>query len=653
MLSEYHTLVISGVIRLIVGCFILFGVLPRLVFPPLLSGEPWRRRVAGFLVAGAFVLVVVHLLVLGSMYDGLVFVTVCVGMWTVKVWRGRAGGTRQDLPQLAAGLLRKVDGASWDAFLGAVRQRVKDLAGRMSMSDTTIIALLTAVIAMSGIIRLVPVWNHAAPFSVEYYEILQHAKQLQLNRMYEEGYSVPLGLAVIAQTLSLISQVNIAIVLHFLGAVSSMMLSGAIAFVVYRATRSLHGAVLGAALFGVFNHLLPMDPRHQVEADGLVLASAFALPALSFLVEFFAEPSRRLLLIAIAGLVAAAAINLFIGFVTLGGMLLIAAAALMYAYRLPWLRGRKLLATIAATILFLGGFLLFLLLGLDRENFRNVLDVLLYDKHLNRYFAMPDGLSPLVTNCSAVFFGLMILSGAWRYDRTSMGLQLSTWGTFGVAIFLLARFSGGDIWILQFSQVAFVLSVLLAVACGSLFGVFVRLGVGVLDRFSVRGVGRHIGEAGALVAALAVLCVYSPARPVVFEYSAEPDGFASSIYLIEQQYTPYQWTVVSHLGTALVGMNRGRFMDYDYFCKQYDPTTYTQGAKGAVPTPVVFFFVERLHERTEIATELMTVNRNAEEGMKQWLEEYEKHHHDLRVFYSDKNVVVYELKDPTINALRG
>jgi hypothetical protein len=116
---------------------------------------------------------------------------------------------------------------------------------------------------------------------------------------------------------------------------------------------------------------------------------------------------------------------------------------------------------------------------------------------------------------------------------------------------------------------------------------------------------------------------------------------------------PYQWTVVSHRGTALGGMNRGRFLDYEYFFENYDPRTYRHGGKLAVPTPLLFFFIERAHEKTEIAAELSSTGRNAEQKIKSWLEIYEQQNHDLNVFYSDDKVVVYQLEDRAFHVLRG
>ena len=654
MLTEYHSFVVGGVARVLVGCILLFGLLPRLLFPALLAGEPWRRRVGRFLVSGALVVLIVHVLVLGSMYDGLVFVTVCLALWAFRIWWEQSAASGKARASFFAGILRLVDVISWSYVLEAGKRRVRNLAERASIFDVFMATLLLAAIALTGLIRLVPVWNHAAPLSMEYYDTLRQTKQLQVNQMFDGGYYVPLGLPALAQTLSLISQVNVALILHFLGAVSSMLLAGSIAYVVYRASFSIQGAIVGASLFGFFNAFLPMDLRSQVEADGMILASAFALPALSYLVEFFDEPSRESALVAFAGLFAATSINLFIGFVSVIAALLVPVPVLTLSFRLAWLRGKKLWLVIVAGCLFLCGILLFFTVGLERETTRNVLGVLLYDKHLNRYFAMYDGLSTQIVQTVAALFGLVVMLSVFRYSHKSAGLQLLVWGSLGVVTLLVIPMTlNGQVGILQFGQTAFVLALLTAVAAGSLAGILCRTVSRVLDRMQAHTVLAKTWSAAVVAAACLLLWVYSPPTAIAFEYTAEPDGFAASIYMIEQRYMPYQWTVVSHMGTALVGMNRGRFLDYDYFCQQYNPLLYNHGVPGAVPTPVLFFFVERETEQSEIVTELVTSNREAAKNIKQWLVDYQKYHRDLTIFYRDEKVIVYKLEDPAIKALRG
>ena len=68
---------------------------------------------------------------------------------------------------------------------------------------------------------------------------------------------------------------------------------------------------------------------------------------------------------------------------------------------------------------------------------------------------------------------------------------------------------------------------------------------------------------------------------------------------------------------------------------------------------MLFIFVERTRDKTNIATELTTANNSSAENIKEWLDSYQKNHYDLRIFYSDEEVVVYKLEDPTVNALRG
>jgi hypothetical protein len=652
-LTDYHTLLVTGVIRILVGCLVLFGLLPRLVLPGMFSDQPWRARAANFLASGALAVLSVHLLVLATMYDGVALVAVCLGMWAFRIWYSRTRESSHSFETLFAHLLRMLDIVSWNFFKERGRDWLKDLGQRFNFFQMLSLALLAAVIVGTGLVRLMPVWNHAAPFSVEYYETLEHIKRLQLNQMYGEGYRVPLGLPMLAQTLSLLSQVNVAIVLHFLGAVSSMMLAGSIAYVVYRATLSLQGSIVGAALFGLFNVFLPMDMRYQVEADSLVLASAFLLPSLSFLAEYCAEPRLRTLAITLAGLFCALTVNLFVGGMAFVGAFAVLVGALLHTFRLSWLRGSRLLVMVGVVAALLVGFYLVMRGMLDHDSFKNAMQVLMYDQHVNRYFSMYGSLPQFFVWLSVILFGVCVLLSAWKFSNTSIPLQLFSWGAFGFALLFLVQYNPDEMAsVIPSSQIDFLLSITAAIAMGIAIGWGARLGDRVLMRLQARGWMENAWRLLVLGTALFAVWFYSPVQSVAFEYTVEPDGFAKSLYLIEQNYMPYQWTVVSHQGTALTGMNRGRFLDYGYFSSRYKAESYKQGTKEGVPTPVIFIFVERSREQSNVATELATGNSGAAEIIKDWLDAYQKTHNDLRIFYSDEEVVVYTIEDPAVNALR-
>jgi hypothetical protein len=654
MLTQYHTILVEGFIRAIVGCFFVLVVLPHLLMPRLFPHEPWRNRAASVLAVGAFLVGIVHLLAYAHLNDSLSFGFVLAAFIIVQLWYSHLRHSDKRLEHYLASALRFLDSNSFKTLLQLIRGRFAALATRLTLTEMAFAILLVAVLSMSGLVRLLPAWQHAAPFSVEYYETLQKVKQLQINQIYTEGYRVPLGLPIVAELLSLSSQVSSALLLHFLGAFSSMFLAASVCYVIYRSTFSIRGGIIGAAVFGLFGTILPLDLRHQVEADSLVLATAFALPALSFFIEFCAQLEYKSLAVALAGLFVAATVNLFVGCFTLAGMILALGATLVFAYRLPWLHGMKLLITIVTTALLAAGFLFFFTAGLNKESLKVALEILLYDKHLNRYFSMYANLAPALHLACIALFGLTIFLSVFRYAHKAVSLHLLSWGLVGATIIVLVPYSyNGILSYIPFSQIAYLLSIVAAVTAGIAVGVIEGAVASLLQRLRAREFVSVSWKFLLVTAAVCFCWLVSPPQKVTMKFTAEPDGFATSLYLIEQQYMPYQWTVVSHRGTALGGMNRGRFLDYEYFFENYDPRTYRHGGKLAVPTPLLFFFIERAHEKTEIAAELSSTGRNAEQKIKSWLEIYEQQNHDLNVFYSDDKVVVYQLEDRAFHVLRG
>jgi len=654
MLTAYHTIFVEGFARAIIGCLIALVLVPRLLFPRLFPGEPWRNRVGNALTVGAFFMGIVHLLVIAKLNDSLSFSIVLGSIIVTRFWYSEFYRSDRNLKNHLASILRFFDSNSLRSALRHARTTIASLAARWTPTHYLNAVLLGGVLVGTGFVRVLPAWNHAAPFSVEYYETLQRVKQLQINQMYTDGYRVPLGLPIAAEVLALFSQVNSALLLHLLGVLSSIFLAASICYVIYRSTHSIEGGIVGAAIFGLFSALLPMDLRHQVEADSLVLAMAFALPALSFFMEWCSQPGYKSLLVAFAGLVVATTVNLFVGCFTLAGMILVLFDSLIFAVRIPWLRGLKWLAAALTTILLASGFVIFFRMGLKNEGLRDALEVLFYDKHLNRYFSMYSGLNPALEGACYGVSGLLMFFSLFRFSNKSLSLHLFSWGLMSSGLLALVPYSyDGIVSYIQYSQVAFLLSIVVAIAAGSVVSIVVAASASVLHGVRSRAWISATWRLLTTTAALVVCWHVAVPKEVTMEFTAEPDGFATSLYIIEQKFMPYQWTVVSHRGTALSGLNQGRFLDYEYFVEKYDPLTYSHGSKEAVPTPLLFFFVERAHQKTEISTELSTTDRNAEQKIKDWLDIYNQKNHNLKVFYSDDKVLVYEIQDRSLNVLRG
>jgi hypothetical protein len=652
--SGYHTIFALGFIRAVVGSLVVVAVVPRLILPRLFPGEPWRNRVGGVLVVGAILLGIVHGLVLANLNDSVSFALVLGSIIVIRFWYSYIRVSDKHLKNHLASLLRFLDSNSARSIFVNAWKRCAAISARWTAFQYMDAVLLIFILAMTGFIRVLPAWNHAAPFSVEYYETLQKVKELQINQMYTDGYRVPLGLPMAAQVLGFFSQVNSSLLLHFLGALSSIFLAASITYVVYRSTFSVEGAIVGAAVFGLFSVLLPLDLRPQVEADSLILATAFALPSLAFAVEFCVQPGYKPLLVALSGFFVAAAVNLFVGFLTVIAIALILLASLVFAFRIQWLRGMKLISTLAVTAILVLGFVLFFRAGMARDSFKYALEILLYDKHLNRYFSMYAGLAPAFDRACYGMFGLTVVLSVMRYSNKTVSLQLLSWGLMGIGIVALIPYSyNGILSYIQFSQLAFVLAIVAAVSAGILVSLIGVGGAALLRNVHAKAWMASTWKILIALGALSLFWYNAPPQKVQMEFTAEPDGFATSLYLIEQKFMPYQWTVVSHRGTALSGMNRGRFLDYEYFVEKYDPLTYKHGTSRAVPTPLLFFFVERAHQKTEITTEISSTDRNAEQKIENWLGVYEQKNHNLKIFYSDDKVVVYELEDHSFNALRG
>jgi hypothetical protein len=254
---------------------------------------------------------------------------------------------------------------------------------------------------------------------------------------------------------------------------------------------------------------------------------------------------------------------------------------------------------------------------------------------------------------SAGVFLALIAFSMYPSVRKLWHLHLIGWGFTGMLLLVLATpaLLGLD-EIIPTAQILFILSVVVALGIGLCTGVLLDAMQGALNTVVVSVPARQWMRSlsGGAIIASAILIFHGAPASVL--QTAEPDGFVRNLYMIERTYIPYQWTIVAHRGILLAGMNRGRFLDYDYFTARYDPVTYRHGTKDAIPTALVFIFIEKNKDVTEISSELTPVNRNAMAQAREWCETYRKTHDDMTVFFSDDTIIIYELRDPHVPSLR-
>ena len=498
-------------------------------------------------------------------------------------------------------------------------------------------------------VRLVPSLAQAAPFTVRYYAHLETLKGLRVGRPVGtvEGW----GLHALAMALGEMARVDPALVLRCVGATSA----AAVTYGVYQTARFYWGGRLGAFAGALFvaagGPLLPLPLERQAGAEPLMLAAALALPVFPHLAAYVGSGERRGLSVGVAGLVASGLVYPAVGALLAATVAVyVATIGLGVAWRTrrggaqpSRYRDRGLWRRM--TVLGAGGAVL---AGLGLAYVRLVAAA--SGTGSFAFFDLARGLrlDAAVVGVAGVLGGLVVLApfvpGRARFADVlpRPGALLRTGGqTLAMLALWLATGAGYD-------GLSGAAAVLLMAAVGLdlalvVTEVQVRAAAAWPARWR-RAMPPWSAPAGALAAGVAVIATgWSVPVPGP---TVEPEGFVEAYLDIDRQSPPYAWTAVGHSGTRALVAHRGRFMDYEYFLANYDPTAYDHRGPGRIPTPDVFVFVERPGAASGIAAELVPSTPDLPARLRRWVAAYAGRPDQapgLTVFYQDDRVTVYRI----------
>lgn len=569
---------------------------------------------------------------LGGVYDGLMLVGGLLLIASAAVWVRYQG----DLGRLYTRLLAWVDrpAATRSKLLPAAEH---DRPGRQSSLPAV---LLGGVVLGTAGLRLWPLLGSPAPFSMTHYRFLEMAKHLQANQLFPGGLVEARGLHGLSVALHALSAVDLSLVLRMLGVLASV----ALVVGIYLTTRGYTGdtvAALGAAgLFGFGLPVLPLALENQVEPTTALVATVYALPAWYFLTRYQESGARThlgvgavslLVVILTDGAVAALVVTL------VGGLGLLRSA---WAQTRPHARRALIQAAVCA-----GGGALLGGLALAKQLFGPTDPYAVPRLSVETgavSFHAPELSLPLYGALVAGTTGALLLA-AFTDPRAS--LRRMSLGLAVACPVLFMTWAVPDVRMGLFDAQAAItlLSAFLPVALGGLLAWGLAGARSLFRSVAWRPALRPL-HYGAVPGALLVALFASPA-PLLPSMgpAVEPPGYVRAIHAIQQTVSPYEWTAVSHYGTAVHAMNEGRFLEYDYFLRHYRPETYDHASLEAIPTRHLFLFVPTAAAIQSIRDELRVSEDEVPRSMQRWCARHRLDTGSFSLFYSDKHLAVYQL----------
>jgi hypothetical protein len=647
--SEYQLTVLLGIGKIAVWSFVFLYLAPKLLFATRAENSLETFFLGFVKMSFATICLVLVLSALG-IYD--IFLLMA-GYAAIYITRLALAGSprkyfRKTVTRSSFAILNTLEQTETrtDFVLWLKRQsaRMKPRLTKQSIWTVTLIIILL----FTALLRLRPTFEHAAPFSLNVYANVDLIQQLRANEI-PVGQLLSNGVIVFIEFFSQLARLNPFLIAHTLGALSSVLLVLAIFFSIQKATGSRGAGVLGAAMFGMFSTFLPVNLSQQVEANAMIFSVTFVLLSLIFFADYITRSKQRSLVGFLAGLVITFTLSIVAGII----LVILATIAMTLAVVLSAghaVRVRKTTWFVLGIVILLEialGYGFVALLQQD-SGAAQAIRQMLYDPLVEGY-AKASFIIPEIVLFGAAFLvgGLLLFSRLFAEQKETsyhsivwgIGLMLMAvlWGSQHVG---LPRFIYPDQVSLAFSSIA-------CIAVGTiLYHTLFRFARRLMLAVAPSGVRRK-SVTSTFTSLVFFSTLFSGGQQ--FEYAkigftTEPDKFVEMVYMIENTFQPYQFTVVSHLGTKPQVVASGRFMDYNYFLQNYKPETYGGSQQQTIPTNDVFIFALKKPNDRNVMAELMPYNTdNPIRSTLDWCRTYRQHHANMSIFYDDEDVCIYRI----------
>lgn len=638
-MSPYQITLTLAIVRMVVIFYLFWGVLPRLFLKDRHLRVQRDRFVAGFVFFGAVVLIIGHALVIFKLYDTISLILCLVimsGFFIVLKHRG-------DQPKLIVLIyyhfLRTLEITSRIALLKRIN--FKRYFPNLTPQELVWRILILSTLFAAGFLRLQPVFKVAAPFSVESYKTLEYVKGLEIRELFPDNVYIPKGMHFIIEVFARLGQIDTGLMVHIFGAMSSLVLIYVIYWAVIRLTHNKAAGLISAMIFGLFSSMLPVNMKHQVEANTIIIGAVFALPTIIFLLELLIQPRRSIIILIFLGYIATFLISVF-----WAGMLMLVTVPILITLislnRKFNIISFSIWIPLGVLVLILA--ILIALFKLVSENIliNGIITNLMYDDYFNRFLNYQTYFSKFTMLWIGLSFSILLYILSFFARRRHFSIGLNFIGLcIGILIFLwhLKELELNDLFFA--SQVSFVFSVIICIALGLLVNfVFMLTQRSIKNPTSPFNLGI---EMAVVITAMIFLALNFKPEKIVFNSQTEPDSFVQNIYRIKSEFPAYSWTVVSHLGTKIQIQNNAYYMDYLYFFENYKPEMMYYDQQNSFASKNVFIFVEKDARQSNIATELLPKIENLMGRLNKWCLDYQEIHSNMSIYYEDDLIKIYRI----------
>lgn len=665
MAINYTSNIIFSAIRVVFWYVLLFGLISPLFLPKVKNLDTVSRLIYSWMGMGGILLAGILGLTLLNLYDyiGILALFIAIPLLHVLFLGVQKKETAQYLNQIensfivwqvrALEFVTRIKADRWVKDQSdTIQQEIASFKRHFSWNFTVLF-----VASVGSIIRLIPAFRSAAPYSNDTLFMLSRVKDIGMQHFWGQTPD-PSGTYALANLFSLMSQISPEMIIHLFGALISFVLCLVIYWSVDTITghKSPFASLFGMTLFALFSTtLMPISLAQQISSSGIYLALSFGIPTiLAYGTYLKNDDASNVVFFVVLGLIATGLTNLF---VYLAVVLPTVFLEWLYFYRnvdfKTWARkGSAIVGNILLLSVVYG--IPISTKGLSAHNFIQAqllnTDAFVFTPSL--LFNFTDQTFVLAALACLIIGGCLI---EWVVKKRFRSAECLFSAYFLlITTFYLPQIKSSLNWV-DFGQLDAFYAVLIAVFGGLVLHYFSRF-----LNIIFKEVRSSILATGVLfILATSALIGYQGGIKTHNELpKTEPDGFYRAYFKIIQERLPWTYSIVAPDVDQSLSKDRHYFMDYNYFLSSYSKIDSLYHAElqkrkknkklrpeeqKLLPAASIFVFVakppyDKLRESTNFDPAPVMKQLN------EWLQNYrQKPNRTLNTFYESQNAVVYEI----------
>jgi len=640
----------SSLARIILSFLFAYVALPTFLFGKMRWDDSFEDFYARVGLAVVLNVMVVYALAATKLYELFSLGLAYLLFWAFRLKKTYTLAYMNELRSCAVttafdvfdGLVKVRDAArrylvtEFEAFLGFLFRTSADFSSVLLSSSFLLI------FAQAAYLRFYDAIRNAAPAFSDAYVTLAWMKYVNSRILFHDGI-YPQGFHIYLSTISKLSAVNPLLVLKYAGPLNSILIILSIYFAGLALSRRITGGLAAALAYTALTRFLPYEYTRQAATSSQEFALVFLLPCTVFALKYLQTHKKQYLLATAACLTVT---GLTHALITIFAVIGIASAVLA-----SLLTGPRRFRFGSLVDLFKGGMIagaisvLPLLIGM-------ALGIGMHASSLRFAVATSDGPCPPITPFMLAVFSAALLSvlGSFLRRRDPLALPGALTGflllcgamllyqgpRFGLKSEALNARSG------EFAAVA------MSVAYGLGWAYLLPYPAGqkLYQRF--------LRLLTATLTIVLVVGVTIQAKPVPPEpYKMQYNSWVDQYLRITQTCLPSEWLLVSGQEGYALAYGQGWHLMIGDFLSYVSPDTpklvyNSPGAVSTIDHPYVFIFHERVPYWVdhELVIKMMSQRMEEERRMVEWIERYRRTHDNLSVFYEDKDIVVWVIKQP-------